>query len=137
MLEKTIFKLAHTKLAALIVFAPKKDKHLLVRVVRQMSNFFSMRGSYKILRMDELIDSFCDAANIFTNDKNNAFLQMKFDKTSYKKAVSTCHEGLYRVIRVPSVLRNVMGTLQRTMDVLRSTFKWRFVLVNPYDVVIF
>lgn len=87
--------------------------------------------------MDKCITSFGEAAIYSTLDNNNGYRQVEIDKADrIKPAVASRHK-LYRFIRMLFCLRNAPGTLQRTVDVMVSTVRWKLALEYLEDTISF
>lgn len=93
------------------------------------------RDVYQILRMDECIDSLGKAG--FLNGKCQEWVwQVEINCEKWKKTVFTSHYGLYRILRMPSELRNASSTFQETMAAELMAAKWKFALVYLDDIVV-
>lgn len=100
-------------------------------------NAVTKRESYPILCMDEYIDTLGDATVSSTLDDNSSYWKIEIENAGKEKTTLTPHNGLYRFICMKFGLRNAPGTLQRIMDVIRSSVIWKFALVHSDDIVFF
>ena len=96
-----------------------------------------MRDTYPLPRIDECIDSLGEA-NVFTTlDCKSCYWQIPMAAKDQDKTTFTCHKGTYRYKGMPFGLTNAPTTVQRTLDIALSAFKWKSCLVYLDDVIVF
>lgn len=89
-----IIEPAHTEWASLIVLEHKKDGSLHICVKYKKINSVIVRDSYRIHRMDEVIDFLGDAEVFITLDANCGYLKVAIDEQDRDKTNFTSHHGL-------------------------------------------
>ena len=87
--------------------------------------------------MDECIDSLGDATIFTTLDANWGYWQIEVNPEDREKTAFVSHHGMYQWLRMPFGLRNAPAAVQRTMDVILASVKWKTALVYLDDIVVF
>ena len=93
MLRAGVIEPAQSEWASPVVLVPKPDGTLRVCVDYRRLNAIAVRDTYPLPRMDECIDSLCEA-NVFTTlDCNSSYWQIPVAAKDKDKTTLTCHEG--------------------------------------------
>lgn len=87
--------------------------------------------------MDDSIDILGDAQVILTLNENSSYQRVELDASSREKTALTAHHWLYQFIPMSFGFRTKPVTLQRVMDILRSSVKLQFPLHYLDDIAIF
>lgn len=119
-----------------IVFATKKDGSLRF-FVYYSCYAITIRNSYPIPRMDELIDSLGNAKLFSTLDANREYWKIEIYTKDRDNTDFTPHHGIYRFIWMPFGLKKALETFQGAMDVILESVKWQFESVYLDDMVVF
>lgn len=134
-LNMQITEPTQTEFFASIISVPKKVGNLRIRVRYRKINGSVSREHNPILRMDECIDSFCEAAIFSRLAGNSAHWKLKIEESHGDKTTFTSRHGLYRFIWMLFGLRNTPGTFQRTMVVILAIVEWQFGLVYLENIM--
>ena len=137
MLAAGVIEPSMAEWASPVVLVPKPDGSKRFCIDYRRLNALTIRDSYPIPRMDECIDSLGEATVFTTLDANSGYWQVEIAPEDRDKTTFTCHEGLYRVIRMPFGLKNAPATFQRAIDIILSRVKWQYALVYLDDVIIY
>lgn len=123
MLEKGVIKPAQSTWAAPDVLAPKPDGSL--RFCVHYPNLIAMtvRGNYRLPRMDVCIDGLGEAQIFTALDANWDYWQMPVAERDQDKPAFVFHAGLYRFTRMLSGLTNAPETFQRDLDIRLASYK--------------
>lgn len=137
MLQAGVIEPSMAEWASPVVLVPKPDGSKRFCIDYRRLNAITIRDSYPIPRMDECIDSLGEASVFTTLDANSGYWQVEIAPGDRDKTTFTCHEGLYRFIRMPFGLKNAPATFQRAIDIILSKVKWQYALVYLDDVIIY
>ncbi len=117
--------------------APEHDGSARCCVDYRNLNASTIRESYPIPRMDDLIDSLGEAKILTTLDCNSGYWQIPIHEANRNKRAFISHMGLYRFTRMPFGLTKAPATFQRAVDVLLSGVNWQVCLVYLGDIIVY
>lgn len=120
-----------------IVLAQKNDETLQFRVDYGKLNAVAKRDLSPTPRMDDCINSVCNAAVFSTLKDSSDYWHVETDETDREKTTFIFHHGLYWFICTPCGLQNTPDSFQHTVDVMLSTVRSEFSLLYLEDIVIF
>lgn len=115
----------------------KKEVFLRFCVEYRNLNVMTIRNSYPISRMDELIYSLGDADIFITLDANFGYWKIQMDPAARHLTTFTSHVGLYHFPHMPFALKNALATFQLKMDIILAYVRWQFSLVYLDAVIMF
>ena len=137
MLRAAVIEPAQSEWASPVVLVPKPDGSLRFCIDYRRVNAITVRDTYPLPRMDDCIDSLGDASVFTTLDCNSGYWQIPVAPQDRNKTTFICHAGTYLYRRMPFGLTNAPATIQRTLDIFLSSFKWKSCLVYLDDFIIF
>lgn len=100
-------------------------------------NNLTVKDSYPLPRIDERLHTLRHAKVFNTPDANSRYLQMPVAEEDRSKTAFTCHAGCFEYKRMPFGLCNAPATLQRTLYIILSQYRWHTCLVYLDDIMIF
>ena len=120
-----------------IVPITKKDGKLRMCIDFRELNKVTVRDSYPMPRIDEILDKLAGATIFSTLDATSGFHQIALDPKDRHKTAFAWKGGLYEYTRMPFGLCNAPATFQRAMDKIFR--KERDSHIIPYfdDIIIF
>jgi len=136
-LEADVIEPTSSDWGFLVELVPKKDGTLHVCVDYRLLNVVTMKDSYPLPRMDECIDSLCEATIFSTLDCNAGYWQVAIAPEDREKTAFVCHEGAYQYKRMPFGLTNAPATFQWALDIILSGVKWQSCLIYLDDVLMY
>jgi len=136
-LEANVIEPTSSKLGFPVVLVPKKDGTLLFCVDYRLLNVVTKKDSYPLPRMDECIDSLCEATIFSTLDCNACHWQVAIAPEDREKTAFVCQEGAYQYKRMPFGLTNAPATFQRSLHIMLSGVKWQSCLIYLDDVIVY
>jgi len=136
-LEANVIEPTSSKLGFPVVLVPKKDGTLLFCVDYRLLNVVTKKDSYPLPRMDECIDSLCEATIFSTLDCNACYWQVAIAPEDREKTAFVCQEGAYQYKRMPFGLTNAPATFQRSLHIMLSGVKWQSCLIYLDDVIVY
>lgn len=77
-----------------------------------------------------------DAQVFSSRNANSCYWKLEVSKEGREKTAFNSPHALYQFLRIPHGLKNEPATFQRMMDVISSTVRQQYLLVNSDDVVI-
>jgi len=120
-----------------VVLVLKKDGILRFCVNYRLLNVVTKKDSCPLARMDECIDSLCEATIFSSLDCNAGYWKVAITPDDREKTAFVCHEGAYQYERKPFGLTNAPATLQRALDIILSGVQWHSCLIYLDDVIVY
>jgi len=78
------------------------------------------KDSYVLPRMDESIDSLCEAPIFSTLDCNSSYWQVAIAPEDREQTAFVCHQGAYQYERMPFCLKNAPATFPLSLNIIPS-----------------
>lgn len=101
-------------------------------------NAFTIKDSYALPRMDDVIDRLANSRYYAHLDLKSGYWQVKIDKASRQyTAFTTPWRGLYEWVRLAFGLKNAPALFQRTMEYVLKGLLGHRCLVYLDDIVVF
>jgi hypothetical protein len=110
MLAEDIIEPATSEWSSPVVLVSKRDGVMRFCVDYRKLNNLTEREAYPLPRLDECIDSLCDAVVFSTLDANSGYWKVTMHPDDRDKTTFTCHVGTFRFKRMPFGLRNAPST---------------------------
>ena len=120
-----------------VVLVKKKDKTLRVCVDFCKLNARTVKDSYPIPQIAEMLQAFSGAEWFCSLDLQSGYLQVKIASGDKAKTGITTPFGLYEFNRMPFGLTNAPETFQRLMESCPGDLNFRTCLVYLDDVTVF
>lgn len=120
-----------------MLFARKKDGKLRFFVDYRKLNELTIKDSYLLPRMDECIDSLCEAKVFKTLDAYSGYWQIPIRKEDKAKTAFVCHAGDYKYADMPFGVTNESASFQRALDMILTQYKWQTFLVYIDDFIVY
>ena len=100
-------------------------------------NSVTIKDSYPMPRVDDLLDVLGRAKIFSTMDVASGYWNVKMARNSIEKTAFTCKYGLYEWLVMPFGLCNAVPIFERLMEHVLRDYKWRTCLVYLDDVIVF
>lgn len=123
MLDAGVIEPARTEWASLVVFVPKPDGSRRFCVDYRRLNALTVKDTYRLPRIDQVLDSLSNSQFFTTLDCNSGYWQLPVAPEDQDKTMFTCHTGTYEITRMPFGPCNALGMLHKIVDILLSGFK--------------
>jgi hypothetical protein len=115
----------------------KKDGSLRITVDYRKLNDVTIKDSYPIPRIDDMLNKLA-AAKIFTTlDLASGYYQVEMEEGSKRYTAFACDMALYEYNVMPMGLTNACATFQRLMNRILAGILGFFCLVYLDDIIIF
>ena len=137
MLDAGVIEPCESPWASPLVMVTKKGGDMRMCVDFRRLNDVTVKSSYPLPRIDDVLDSLGQARYFTTLDLASGYWQvpMAMDSADYTSFV--CHEGQFRFKVMPFGLCNAPATFQSMMDAVLAGVRWQFALAYLDDVVIY
>lgn len=137
MLDQEVIEPATTEWAGPIVFAPKRDGTVQLRVDYIRLNSVTQSDLYPIPCMDLCTDYIWESTVFSTLHPSGGYWQVEIDERDKDEHAFILHHGLYQFIRMPFGLMIAPGKFQRATDVILTAVEWKTALVYLNHIVKF
>lgn len=98
-------------------------------------NVGTLRDSYQIPQVNEVIDSLGDARNFSKFDTTSAYWQVEIAKEERNRGLPNIIDNFSSLVWC--LIKNAPGTFQCAVEDIFSTIQWQLVLVYSNRIVIF
>ena len=137
LIEKDFIQPSHSPYASPVVMVKKKDGSIRFTCDFRKLNEVTLRDSYPLPRINEVLDTLSGAKIFSTLDLRSGYHQVEMYPPDRPKTAFITQFGLYEWKVLPMGLSNAPGTFQRVMDLLMTGLSWESVLVYLDDLIIF
>ena len=120
-----------------ILFAKKKNGGMRMCVDYRAVNKMTVRNSYPLPRIDDLLDSLTGAKIFTCLDLQQAYHQIRLQPEDVPKTAFTTPAGLYEYMVLPFGLTNAPSTFQALVNSILGTEMSHCCLVYLDDIVVF
>jgi hypothetical protein len=120
-----------------ILFARKKNGKLRMCIDYRMLNDNTVRDTYPVPRVDELLQRVGGCSVFSKIDLNNAYHQLPMFPTDSHKTAFTCRYGTFEFTVMPFGLMNAPSTFQRVMNNVFMSLLDDGVLVYMDDILVY
>ncbi|KAF0735495.1 hypothetical protein Ae201684_008062 [Aphanomyces euteiches] len=100
-------------------------------------NSVTVKDSYPMPRIDDLLDVLGRAKHFSTMDIASEYWNVPMAKDSIEKTAFTCKYGLYEWLVMPFGLCNAVPCFERLMEHILIDYKWRTCLVYLDDCIVY
>ncbi|KRH92610.1 putative LTR transposable element, partial [Pseudoloma neurophilia] len=128
---------SNSPLRSKIVPIPKPDGSTRLRIDYRPLNCNTIKDSYQVPGIDEIIDALSNAKYFTILDATSGHYQIPLDKQDREKTAFSWKGGHYKFIRMPFGLCNAPATFQRTMDKVFKRESYKSVIPYLDDIIIF
>ena len=137
MLREDIIQPSSSPYASPICLVPKPDGSTRFCVDYRKLNSQTVRDSYPLPNIQDVIDSLTGSTVFSTLDLKSAYWQVPLSKDSIPKTSFICHRGQYEFKRMSFGLRNAPAIFQRFMNKIFAPYLGIFVYVYLDDIIVF
>ncbi len=137
MLACGVIEESNSPWAAPVVLVKRKDGRLRFCVDYRRLNNVTIKDSYPLPRIDDLLDHVGTASFFTSLDLASGYWQVPVRPEDREKTAFITQDGLFQFKHMPFGLCNAPATFQRLMDRVLSGLKWSMCLVYLDDVLIF
>lgn len=130
MLRAGVTEPAQSSWASPIVLVPKPDGSWRFCIDYRRLNAVTIKDVYQIPRIDEYIESLCNATVFIAEDATWGHWQVPIHKEDRDKTSFVFHQGLYRFRRMCFGLTNAPATFQRAIFITLARFIWNTCLLH-------
>lgn len=100
-------------------------------------NDLTKKDAYPLPRIDDALDSLCNACWFSTLDLASGYWQAEIDPENRHKTAFITRQGLFEFNVLSFGLCNAPGTFQRLMDIVLAGLHWNTSLVYLDDIIVF
>lgn len=137
LLEKDIISQSHSAYASPVVLVKKKSGDLRICIDYRKLNAKTIKDSFPLPRIEEVMDSLCGAQWFSILDFSSAYHQLAMDQDSKDKAAFVTPFGLFTWNRMPMGLTNSAATFQRFMQRCFTEELFDILLIYLDDLLVF
>ena len=123
--------------ASPVLMIRKPDGSIRFCIDYRRLNSVTIKDSYPMPRVDDLLDVLGRAKIFSTMDVASGYWNVKMARKSIEKTAFTCKYGLYEWLVMPFGLCNAVPIFERLMEHVLRDYKWRTCLVYLDDVIVF
>ena len=120
-----------------ILFVKKKDGGMRMCVDYRAVNKMTVRNSYPLPRIDDLLDKMTGASIFSCLDLQQAYHQIRLNQDDIPKTAFTTPQGLYEYMVLPFGLSNAPSTFQAVINSILGPELRHCCLVYLDDIVVF
>jgi hypothetical protein len=120
-----------------IVLVKKKDGSTRCCVDYRAVNNITVKDSYPLPRMDDILDSLIGATWFSTLDMKSGYHQVRVAKEDKPKTAFSFGQGLWQFRVMPFGLCNAPATFERLMERILEGLHWKTALVYLDDVIVY
>ena len=137
-LEKNgIIENSESPWASSIVAVRKKTGKLRICIDYRKLNAITIKDSYPIPRIDEILDELSNARIFSTLDATSGYHQLELDERDKHKTAFRWKGGFYQFKRMPFGLCNAPATFQRCMDSVLKEVNGKCAIPYLDDIIIY
>jgi hypothetical protein len=122
--------------ASAVQLVDKKDGKVRFCVDYRKLNALTIKDSYPLPRIDDILNKMGGARFYTTMDLSTAFWSIPIREEDRAKTAFTTKFGLWEWCSMPFGLTNAPATQQRFMEAILSGFTWEFCMVYVDDIVV-
>ena len=137
MLDKGIIRPSHSPWSSPITIVSKKDGTSRFCVDYRKVNAITIKDSYPIPRIQDILDGLGGATIFSTLDLRSGYWQIPIAEEDRTKTAFCCHTRLFEFNRMPFGLCNAPSIFQRTMNRVLAGLIGKICFVYIDDIVIF
>jgi len=138
LLAAGVIRKSHSPFASNVVLVRKKDNHLRMCVDYRMLNKRTIKDSYALPRIEEILDTISGAKYFTVLDMKSGYHQVEIEEAHKERTAFTLGPlGFYEFNRLPFGLSNSPATYQRLMEDCLSDLNMKICFVYLDDLIIF
>ena len=137
LLEQGFIRPSSSPWGAPVLFAMKKDGGLRFCVDYRALNRLTIKNGYPLPRIDELLDTLCEAKYFSKIDLLSGYHQLRIGEKSVPKTAFKTRYGSYEFTVVPFGLTNAPGFFMSEMNTMFSDFIEDFMIIYLDDILIY
>jgi hypothetical protein len=137
LLEKKHIQPSHSPYGAPVLFVKKKDGSMRLCVDYRALNKITIKNSYPLPRIDEILDRLHGAKVFSQLDMRDAFHQIRVEPGHVPRTAFRTRYGLFEFTVMPFGLTSAPGTMQALLNKIFVDHQDEFVVIYLDDILVF
>ena len=137
LLEKGFIRPSKSPFGAPVLFVKKKDGTLRMCLDYRLLNKITVKNSYPLPRIDDLLDQLGNACYFSKIDLCSGYHQIRIAEQDIPKTANNTRYGHYEFLVLPFGLCNAPATFMAAMNSIFAPYLDKFVIIYLDDILIY
>ena len=120
-----------------VLFVDKKDGKLRLCVDYRVLNKVTVKNSYPLPRIDDLLDRLTGAKYFSRINLRSGYHQIRITQWDEEKSVCRIHYGSFKFLVMPFGLRNAPTTFTTLMNIIFHEYLDDFIIIYIDDILVY